>query len=113
MDGQELVNAADLTYSQVAELEQKEGMSPEDNQAVAKFHLKDFCGLDVLAIYDVLWGNDGRRRGELLNLEPQLSPGLAVDRPVRVLEKQPSVSSFSSRQTRKLRVLRLAHPIGM
>ena len=34
--------------------------------AAAKFYFKEFYCLDCLTLEDVLWDNEGRRRGELL-----------------------------------------------
>jgi hypothetical protein len=87
-DAEELQAADDLTYGEVAILEAKEGLTPEERLAIAKFHLKDFYCLDELTIEDVLADEGGRRRGELLSLEAQLHPGLALDRTARALEKQ-------------------------
>jgi len=50
--------------------------------------MQEFYGLEDLTLEDVLWDNEGRRRGELLNLEAQLFPGLAADWTVKALEKQ-------------------------
>ncbi|MGG6295035.1 plasmid replication protein, CyRepA1 family [Leptolyngbya sp. AN02str] len=88
VDAQAILSAEDLMYSELLMLEQKEGLGREESLAVAKFYLKDFYCLDSLTLEDVLWDNEGRRRGELLNLEVQLFPGVAVDRTARALEKQ-------------------------
>ncbi|MBD2616382.1 hypothetical protein H6G94_35035, partial [Nostoc punctiforme FACHB-252] len=87
-EAQAIVAAADLTYAEVALLESQESVSPEDALAVTKFYLKDFYCLDELTIDDVLWDKNGQRRGELLNLEAQLNPDLALDRTAKSLEKQ-------------------------
>ncbi|UYD31086.1 DUF3854 domain-containing protein (plasmid) [Tolypothrix sp. PCC 7712] len=89
-EAQAIVAAADLTYAEVALLESQESVSPEDALAVTKFYLKDFYCLDELTIEDVLWDKNGQRRGELLNLEAQLNPDLALDRTAKSLEKQAS-----------------------
>jgi hypothetical protein len=88
LDAESLVAAEDLTYAEVLALEQKEGVTPEEAKAVAKFYLRDFYCFDTLSVEDVLWDNEGRRRGELLNLEAQLFPGVASDRSAKALEKQ-------------------------
>lgn len=87
-EAEKLVATKDLTYVEVAQLEQKESVDPESAAAIAKFYLKDFYGLEDLTVEDVLWDNDGQRRGEMLNLEDLLFPGLSVDRAVKSLEKQ-------------------------
>ena len=88
VDAQSMLSAEDLTYSELLLLEQKEGLGREDSLAVAKFYFKEFYCLDSLTLEDVLWDNEGRRRGELLNLEVQLFPGVAIDRTAKALEKQ-------------------------
>ena len=88
VDAQSMLSAEDLTYSKLLLLEQKEGLGREDSLAVAKFYFKEFYCLDSLTLADVLWDNEGRRRGELLNLEVQLFPGVAIDRTAKALEKQ-------------------------
>ena len=82
--------APDLTYAEVLALEQKEGVSREESIAISKFYLKEFYCLDLITLEDVQWDREGRRRGELLNLEAQMFPGVAVDRTVSALEKQSS-----------------------
>jgi hypothetical protein len=88
VDATAMLGAEDLTLSEILLLEQKEGLGREESLAVAKFYFKEFYCLDSLTLEDVLWDNEGRRRGELLNLEVQLFPGVAVDRTVKALEKQ-------------------------
>ncbi|MDX2096943.1 MAG: hypothetical protein SFW36_04135, partial [Leptolyngbyaceae cyanobacterium bins.59] len=88
VDAQAILSAEDLMYSELLMLEQKEGLGREESLAVAKFYFKEFYCLDSLTLEDVLWDNEGRRRGELLNLEVQLFPGVAIDRAARALEKQ-------------------------
>lgn len=88
MDAEEIVAAEDLTYSEVLQIEQKEATSPEEAIALRKYYLKDFYGLDSLSLEDVLWDNNGRRRQELVALEVQLEPELAIDRVVKHLDKQ-------------------------
>ena len=88
MDAEDIVAAEDLTYSEVLQIEQKEATSPEEAIALTKYYLKDFYGLDSLRLEDVLWDNNGRRRQELVALEVQLEPALAIDRVVKHLDKQ-------------------------
>jgi hypothetical protein len=88
VDALAMLGAEDLTYSEIFLLEQKEGLGRDESLAVAKFYFKEFYCLDRLTLEDVLWDREGRRRGELLNLEVQLFPGVAVDRTARALEKQ-------------------------
>ncbi|PSB14757.1 hypothetical protein C7B65_25910 [Phormidesmis priestleyi ULC007] len=90
MDAESLVTARVLSYLEVADLESKEGIDPEDRMAIARYYLCEFYCLnpESLTLSDVLADKDGRRRGELLNLENQMCPGLAVDRTARALEKQ-------------------------
>jgi hypothetical protein len=88
MDAETLVSADDLTIVQVLALEQKEVTTPEEQRAIAKYHLKDFYGIESLTVEDVLWDNEGRRRSEIVSLEALRSPQLATDRTIRALEKQ-------------------------
>jgi hypothetical protein len=88
IEAEALAAAVDLTYLEVQALEQKERLDPDEILAIAKFYLKDFYALDSLSVEDILWDNEGRRRGELLNLEAQLFPEVAVDRCVKALERQ-------------------------
>jgi hypothetical protein len=88
MDATAMLNADDLTLSEVLELEQKEGLGHDEALAVKKFYFKEFYCLEEFTLDDVLWDNEGRRRGELLNLELQLFPGIAIERTAKALEKQ-------------------------
>ncbi|MBD2536691.1 hypothetical protein H6G97_48580 [Nostoc flagelliforme FACHB-838] len=88
IEAKDIVAAADLTYPEIALLESQESVSPEDALAIRKYYLKDFYCVDELTIEHVLWDKEGRRRGELLNLEAQLYPELGVDRTAKSLEKQ-------------------------
>ena len=89
-DANRILHAEDLSYSQVLVLEQLEVLSPEQQQAIAKFYLKDFYCLEELTLQDILADREGRWRGELLNLEAQLQEQVALDRTVKALEKQVS-----------------------
>ncbi|HEY9827542.1 MAG TPA: plasmid replication protein, CyRepA1 family [Stenomitos sp.] len=89
-DAHAILNADDLSATEVFALEQKEAVSPEQQRAIAKYHLKEFYCLEELSLQDILLDREGRTRGELLNLEAQLYPGLALDRTVKALERQAS-----------------------
>lgn len=90
LDAEALVTAAVLTSSEVLQLEQKEVLSPEDSKAIARYYFCDFYGIDssALTLEMIIDDKNGRRRGELLNLEAQLFPGLAADRTAKALERQ-------------------------
>jgi Domain of unknown function (DUF3854) len=88
MDAETLVSADDLTIVQVLALEQKEVTTPEEQRAIAKYHLKEFYAIESLTVEDVLWDSEGRRRSEIVSLEVLRSPQLATDRTIRALEKQ-------------------------
>ncbi|KAM3094400.1 plasmid replication protein, CyRepA1 family, partial [Phormidesmis sp. 146-12] len=88
MDAIALVSAQELTFTELLTLEQQEGLGREASLAIAKFYFKEFYCLNRLTLEDVRWDNGGRRRGELLNLEGQLFPNVALDRAARALEKQ-------------------------
>lgn len=88
MEAEALVAAPDLSLPEVLLLEQKEFISLEEQLALNKFYLKDFYCLDILTVEDVLWDVQGKRRKEMLGLEEQLFPNLAVDRTVSSIEKQ-------------------------
>jgi hypothetical protein len=90
LEAEALVTAATLTYTEVLALEQKESLSPEEQLAIAKWHLLDFYDLETLTVEECLWDQGGRRRGELLSLEALLWPDVALDRTARALEKQAS-----------------------
>jgi hypothetical protein len=90
LDAESLITAPVLTSADVLKLEQKEVLSPEDSKAIARYYFCDFYGIDpsTLTLEMIVDDKNGRRRGELLNLEAQLFPGLAVDRTARALERQ-------------------------
>ena len=87
-EAQAIVNAPALTFSEVALLQQKENLSLEQQRSIQRYFIQEFYGLEELTLEDVLWDNEGRRRGELLNLEALLFPGLAINWTVKALEKQ-------------------------
>ena len=93
-DAESILNADTLSFTEVLALEQKEALSPEQQRALTKFHLKDFYQLEDLTLEDILADREGRWRGELLNLEAQLYPNVALDRTVKALEKQRSWRQF-------------------
>jgi Domain of unknown function (DUF3854) len=90
LDAEALVTAPILTPADVLQLEQKEVLSPEDSKAIDRYYFCDFYGIDpaTLTIEMIVDDKNGRRRGELLNLEAQLFPGLAADRTAKALERQ-------------------------
>ncbi|MBW4662314.1 MAG: DUF3854 domain-containing protein [Drouetiella hepatica Uher 2000/2452] len=88
LDAEAIVSAADLTFAEVLVLENKESTSPAEQLAISKFYLKEFYGLEGLTVEDVLWDREGRRRAEILNLEAQLFPQMAIERTVKPIEKQ-------------------------
>jgi Domain of unknown function (DUF3854) len=90
LDAEALITAPILTPADVLKLEQKEVLSPEDSKAIARYYFCDFYGIDpsTLTLEMIVDDKNGRRRGELLNLEAQLFPGLAADRTAKALERQ-------------------------
>jgi hypothetical protein len=91
-DAESLVAAAPLSSVEVGQLEQKEILSPEESQAIARYYFCEFYGLssEALTVELVIEDKNGRCRGELLNLEAQLFPRLAADRTARALERHAS-----------------------
>ncbi|HEY9908101.1 MAG TPA: plasmid replication protein, CyRepA1 family, partial [Thermosynechococcaceae cyanobacterium] len=87
-EAQAIVDASALTFSEVALLQQKENLTLEQQRSLQRYFMQEFYGLEDLTLEDVLWDNEGRRRGELLNLEALLFSGLAIDWTVKALEKQ-------------------------
>lgn len=79
-----------LTRSEVLQLETKEAQAPDERLAVARYYMGDFYATEEVTSELVRWDNDGRRRGELLNLETMLHPDVAIERDVKGLEKQAS-----------------------
>jgi hypothetical protein len=77
-----------LTFSEIALLQQKENLTLEQQRSLQRYFIQEFYGLEELTIDDVLWDNEGRRRGELLNLEALLFPGLAIDWTVKALRSR-------------------------
>lgn len=92
LEAETLVQVPSLTYLQVRQLEERQAsgsaITPEEQAALSKFYLIDFYCLEDLTIDDCLWDNNGRRRGEILNLESLLFPDVALDRSAKSLERQ-------------------------
>ncbi len=90
-----IANATNLTFAEIRALQEPnsstqrdERIAPEDQQAMSKYHLKEFYGLDTVTPEDVLWDQEGKRRAEIVSLEVQLNPQLALDRSVKSLKQQ-------------------------
>jgi hypothetical protein len=92
-------HAQDLSFAEIKAIQgmsldhqpgaqSNERISPEHQQAMSKFHLKEFYGLETVTPEDVLWDQDGKRRVEITSLEVQLEPSLAQERSVKSLEQQ-------------------------
>ena len=85
------VEAADnLTPAEAKQLDQLDGLDEVQRLALQKWQIADFYCLPVEQVTAdlVLYDNDGRRRGQLLNLEGFLYPDVAIAADVRSLEKQ-------------------------
>jgi hypothetical protein len=87
-DAAAIVAAPTLTSEQVTQLESKEGLTPEESRSLQRFYLQEFYCLPNLSDLDVIWDNEGRRRGEILNLEAMLYPQVGIDRTVKALQQQ-------------------------
>ena len=85
-----IANAANLTPSQVTVLESAESIDPDERYALQKWHLADFYAvlLDEVTPGLVMADNEGRRRGQLRDLEQFLSPELAPDVDAAAIGKQ-------------------------
>jgi Domain of unknown function (DUF3854) len=90
MDAASLVAAPVLTAVQFVALQAKESHSPEEAKAIARFYFCQFYCLrpESLTSEQALADREGRQRGEILGLEAQLYPTIAVDRCAKALEKQ-------------------------
>ncbi len=90
IDAEAITNAKVLTYLEAKLLEQQESRSPEDEKVLHRFYLCEFYSIDPDSLTPefVLWDAEGRRRGELLNLEGLLYPESAIDSTAKALEKQ-------------------------
>jgi hypothetical protein len=89
-DADIIVKANILTYLEVTQLEQKEVLSLDEQQALARFYLCDFYGIEPqsLTAEFVLWDREGKRRSELLSLEAQIHQNLSLERDIKALERQ-------------------------
>ena len=82
--------AAVLDRAEVLQLETKEAQTPDERLAIARYYMGDFYATEEVTSELVRWDNDGRRRGELLNLETLIYPDVAIERDLKGLEKQAS-----------------------
>ena len=82
--------AANLTPAEAKQLDQLDGLDEAQRLALEKWNIAEFYCLPVESIDAdlILWDNEGRRRGQLLNLESFLHPDTATRADVRSLEKQ-------------------------
>lgn len=83
-------SAANLTTTQVKALEMAEHLDPDERLALDKWHLAEFYAipLDQVTAELVLLDNNGRYRGQLLELEAFLYPETASAAVVRSVERQ-------------------------
>ena len=90
LDAEALVSADRLNPVEARALERVEVLTPEQQRAIARYRFCEFYCIDAeaLTVDDVLDDKDGRRRGELLNLEAQLYGELATDKTAKSLEQQ-------------------------
>ncbi|MEM7770421.1 MAG: plasmid replication protein, CyRepA1 family [Cyanobacteria bacterium P01_A01_bin.37] len=88
VNAESIANARDLTFTEISELESRDHISPADQQAIAKYWLKEFYCLETVTVDDGLWDNEGRRRIELAALEQLLNPDIAIEKTTKSLEKQ-------------------------
>ncbi|MBD2111722.1 MULTISPECIES: plasmid replication protein, CyRepA1 family [Cyanophyceae] len=89
-EAEAIANAANLTPAQVTALESAESIDPDERYALQKWHLADFYAvpLDEVTPDLVLNDNDGRRRGQLRDLEQFINPSLAPDVDAAAIGKQ-------------------------
>ena len=82
--------APNLTPAEANLLDQLENLEPEQRLALQKYRIAEFYSLPIEAVNAdiVLYDNDGRLRGQLLNLERLRSPETATDADIRALERQ-------------------------
>jgi hypothetical protein len=85
-----IANAPNLTPAQVTALESAESIDPDERYALQKWHVADFYAvpLDEVSSDLVLADNDGRRRGQLRDLEQFINPDLAPSADVLAIGKQ-------------------------
>lgn len=83
-DASQILNAEDLNPADFLLLKKKqengEGLNTEERLALEKQYIKDFYHRDNLSTDDILWDLQGRRRAEIISLECQLFPELALSR---------------------------------
>ena len=82
--------AANLTPAEAKALSDIDGLDEAQRLALEKWNLAEFYCIPVDQVEGdlVLWDNEGRRRGQLLNLESFLHPDTAIAADVRSLDKQ-------------------------
>ena len=85
-----VAQAANLTPVEAKQLDQLDGLDEAQGLALQKWQIAEFYCVDVNEVDKdlVLYDNEGRRRGQLLNLESFLHPDVAAAADVRSLEKQ-------------------------
>ena len=83
-------SAVNLTPVEARQLDQLDGLDEAQRLALQKWQIAEFYCISVNEVDRdlVLYDNDGRRRGQLLNLESFLYPDVAMAADVRSLEKQ-------------------------
>lgn len=89
-DAETIVKADVVSHLEVAQLEQKEVLSLDEQRSLARYYLCDFYGIDPQSLTPefVLWDREGKRRSELLSLEAQLHQNLSLERDIKALERQ-------------------------
>ena len=82
--------AVNLTKAEATLLGQLESLEPQQQLALQKYEIAKFYGLpiDEVDADVVLSDNNGRTRGQLLNLERMLEPETAAEADIRALERQ-------------------------
>ena len=82
--------AENLTPAEAKALAQLDGIDEKQRLALEKWNIAEFYCLPVDEVDAdlVLWDNDGRRRGQLTNLENFLNEDVAINSDVRSLERQ-------------------------
>ena len=82
--------ARNITPAEVKLLEQLESLEPEQQLSLQKYKIAEFYCVPIETVdADMVFDdNNGRKRGQLLNLQRTLSPETATDADVRALERQ-------------------------
>jgi len=88
VEAEEIVEAHDLTFQHVQELQRCESIAPEDQAAIAKFYIKDFYCVEAVTKELVLDDKQGQTRAQLASLEHLLFPQTALDQNVASIEGQ-------------------------